>query len=611
MELSELVNYVKDKYGIDEDHKWSDYPGFSVLCHPTSGRWLALLMRQWDENTGTFIEKCDMKCAYARPIRKLKSYLSLPIRMKGENWVGVSFDDNTEKSVVFSIFDSAYIVEQNGGFNIVLEPFKNNAQTVSGDTAIPFSDSRYRQQRETVPEKIQQMRRLYEYGRESSSEKAKNFYRQGKFMEDYEDDYPWEGDFTCYFPTYHDLTAKQLRGYFSWRTKIRKGIFEEIPESAAYVYVYELLNGIGAGSPEDSLKKLREFKEKYIDRGLGNERMNRNIRRWMNDIIIINGIPEETALKYIDPDGFENDKALAILKDPDGRSDEELFSALCRIGGKKEDFSPVLEKNPEKGHRMFCEIWKRCLSDYTDENGKDLFSAIFGEKTLRFWFPLSNAVYYNPDPPTESEYRTSDIHSYCCKNGEWKESVYEKLYFDLNVFKGLLHEADSALRRYFKTGSYLREKVSNAWARPFANSVIEDDRRAEIEAAKPRIEIDISGLDKIRKDAVATRDSLLSEEEKADSPEKTEEEKVLSDETPSDTPLDRVQIQILRLLLQNESPDGIIKENRLMPSMVADAINDALFDLIGDVVIEYDEKFSIVEDYREDLSRLIGGNKNE
>lgn len=100
------------------------------------------------------------------------------------------------------------------------------------------------------------MRRMYKYGRESAESRARNFYQQAVFMADYEDDLPWSGEVTRYFPTYHDLTTRQLRGYFTWRTQARRGSYQSIPASAAYLYVYELLNGVGCAFPEDGLEKL-------------------------------------------------------------------------------------------------------------------------------------------------------------------------------------------------------------------------------------------------------------------------------------------------------------------------------------------------------------------
>ena len=46
-----------------------------------------------------------------------------------------------------------------------------------------------------------------------------------------------------------------------------------------------------------------------------------------------------------------------------------------------------------------------------------------------------------------------------------------------------------------------------------------------------------------------------------------------------------------------------------MASIVTDAINEALFDEIGDNVLECeDDTISIIEDYREDIINLLGGN---
>ncbi len=62
LELSELAAYAEEKYHIREEHKWAEFPGFSVLADPRTGKWAALLMRQWDYETGTELQRCDIKC---------------------------------------------------------------------------------------------------------------------------------------------------------------------------------------------------------------------------------------------------------------------------------------------------------------------------------------------------------------------------------------------------------------------------------------------------------------------------------------------------------------------------------------------------------------------
>lgn len=606
MELSELTAYAGERYDIREQHKWADFPGFSVLCHPRSGQWVALLMRQWDTDSGTEIQRCDLKCGKQALWELEKPYLSSPLRMRGPKWIGVSFDSRTEPEIVFRLLDRAVTEGEPYGCTIVLESAPAPSEAPYRDTPLPFAGSAYQPPKEKLPERLRQMRRLYEYGRESSEERAVNFYRQGKFMEDYEDDIPWQGDFLRYFPTYHDLTTQQLRGYFSWRACVRSGDFRPIPASAAYIYLYELLNGIGAVSPEDSLEKLCAFETGYIDSGLGDKRMRQNLRRWMLEFCVIHGLPPALARQYADPELLGRDDALTSLRSPAERPDEELFSALCYFDGKLLLKSPVLAGNGDRGKHLFCEVWRLAASGYRHRE-KDLFTLCFGERARRPWHPLGNAVFHWQGRPEDRTYTLDECRHYRCRDGLWQAENYEKLSFDRDRFRGLLHETDRLLRRYLKTGRYLREKPEDAWALPYIEAVIEADRRAALEAAKPKIEIDLSGLDRIREDAVSTRDSLLTEEELREMEEA---------DTPVSVPLPMpgvslltdMQASILRALLAGRPPDDILMEHGLMPSIAADAINDALYDEIGDVVLLCeDDELSLVEDYLDDISQILGG----
>ena len=48
-----------------------------------------------------------------------------------------------------------------------------------------------------------------------------------------------------------------------------------------------------------------------------------------------------------------------------------------------------------------------------------------------------------------------------------------------------------------------------------------------------------------------------------------------------------------------------------MPSIAADAVNEAFFDEIGDTVVLCEgDALVLVEDYMEDIQRLLGGNTN-
>ena len=144
--------------------------------------------------------------------------------------------------------------------------------------------------------------------------------------------------------------------------------------------------------------------------------------------------------------------------------------------------------------------------------------------------------------------------------------------------------------------------------------MIEADRKALIEAARPKITIDLSGLDKIRRDALTTRDSLLIGEE-ADYEEAPvaalpPAEEPAEDEAPAPAvlPSEEAETDDLRALLAGQDAGDIIRENYLMPSLAADAINEAMMDEIGDtVLISEGDTLILVEDYIEDIRQYLGG----
>ena len=670
MNLSELTAYAEEKYHIREEQKWDDFRSFSVLTDPETRKWVALMMRQWDYETGNELCKCDIKCGRQILTEIKEPYVTNAFRMRGEKWAGVIFDDRTEPEVVFKLFDEAIRIGRAGSYTVVLEEGKREESSGAGgrvfrDTLLPleamrgnYDKSRFRERQEenkkarpqthvrlnneprTIPTRILEMMQLYEYRSSSFENKCRNFVRQGKFMEDYEDDAPWNSEVKRYFATYHDLNINQLRGYFAWRTRVRRGEFHPITMSLAYMYIYELLNMIGAKTPEEAIRKMREFEKGFLDSGIGDRSMRENLHRWIMEFAVLSGSPKEEVLPLIAPDLIERDRQLMVLRKPSEHSDEEVFGALNALTGGKTEKSSVFLKEPERGIHLFAEVW-RYMAEHYDDCGWDIFAACFGKLRKFPWHPLANAVYMDQKKREEAEYKVTECRKFVCKNGEWSEIRYDELFFDRYRVHAIVHEADRQIRRYLKAGHYLKVKKGEEWITPYVEAVIEADRAAAVEAAKPKITIDLSGLDKIRRDAQITRDSLLTEDEMREqapeqmmklAPEQApqqaedpavqheeqqivqpmilelpevpkEEEKSAEVEIPS---LDDTQAQILLSVMRGEPVAGMIREKALMPSVVTDAINEALFDEIGDSVLMCEgDEITLVEDYREDLERIL------
>lgn len=613
MRLSELTAYAEETYRIREQRKWADWPGFSVLVDPVTGKWAALLMRQWDGETGREVERCDLRCGRDCLTEFPRPWLSAPFRMEGTKWVGLIFDERTEPELVFRLLDRALASFGHTGFTLVLRGAQAPGGSPYGETPLPRRPGG----EDAVPARIREMRKLWVYGDGSFRQTCRNFCAQARFMEDYTDDLPWRGSFLQYFPTYRDLNTEQLRGYFTWRSAVRRGEYSSVPTSLAYLYIYELLNGIGASDPEDSLRKLEAFGQGYVDGGYGEAGIRANLRRWMLELAVRKGVAPEIARQYADPAVLRQDEALAVLRSPEEASDEALFDALCAMSRRDLASCAPVEQKPAEAKALFARVWRRAARDCRVE-GKTLFTACFGSRRAYRWHPLGNAVYWDQDRPGTEEYTLDPCRSYVYKAGSWQEKCYRKLHFDKARLDGLLHETERALRAYLRAGRPLKARPEEAWAAPYVQAVIEEDRQEKLAAARPRVRIDFSGLEQIRRDAVITRDRLLTPEELAEPaqvPPPVPGEMPSAPEGPAplpeedSLPLTGEQKQLLELLLAGGSARSWLEERREMPSVAADDLNEALFDLVGDSVVDWDgEELTLVEDYREELIRMLGGN---
>lgn len=554
-----------------------------------------------------------------------------------------------------------------------------------------------------IPEQISKMKALYQYGDGSFQQLCKNFYVQGKFMEDYEDDAPWHGSYYEYWPSYHKLSVNQLRGYFTWRTELRKGKYQKHCDAFSYIYIFELINKIGTASAEESLHKMEEFEKGYIEAGFGTEYMQETLRQCMFDFAIVNGMAPEIACRYADHKMLERDAKIEILHHPEQYSDQEVFEALCMFSGRTIPKSTVLQKEREAGISLFAAVWRLASVQYR-QNRKTLFGFCFGRRETHYWNPLNNVLYYEKPTQETVTYTLNPCRKYSRKGNTWYEHNYTQWYLGQKNVADLLHEADRQLRLYLNTGRPLKKRTEEAWASPYVDAVIEADKQAKIEAARTKIMINFSSLDKIRQEALETQGSLLTEEEKqavakhaeiskstsspeyaqntqssssvdrivrknaaenkhtitgstegkitatqkdtaqaatkssnnaatdeqTNSPESlalhqtaaetTGKESVLNTgETAAASAslsavrlssaavsLDNMQIQLLQMLLRGEPVREFIAEQHGMPNVIADSINEALFDSIGDTTVECGgETITLVEDYREDIAGLL------
>ncbi|MDO5297445.1 MAG: TerB N-terminal domain-containing protein [bacterium] len=767
MDLADLATYAEQKYNIQEQSKWTHFLGFSVLAAPKTGKWLALLMRRRDSQSGAEMQLCDIKCGRYNAPQSASSFVTAPFRMKGPEWAGVIIGDCTEAEIVFQLFDRAVqaehrslrddyrafvegetfsspsgrlseskpsgnrhdytieladtAVEGDGVYRDTALPFAGRSRESNADRGVPLGSkpgqregNRVEASRQSwnfyVPAKITEMLGLYEYGDGSFKQKCRNFYRQGKYMEDYEDDFIGNFPVRQFYPTYHDLNVQQLRCYFAWRSAVRKGEYRPISLSLAYIYLYELLCAIGTSSPQDGFNKMREFSVEFVDAGFAGNNMRQNLYRWMFEFAIMHNLPGKLALEYANPDMLADDSCLAVLKTPRAYTDDEILSALAHVADNKFSQSPAVAQGEAKGRHLFAEAWRYLAEHYRSDgraDGQDFFTVCFGKPRAFERHLLENAIHWEEGGQPDREYALNESRSYRCRGGRWYMIAYDILFAN-EFFQAFIHETDRVLRKHLKTGHYLRKKAEEAWVTPYVEAVIAAEEKAAAEAARPKISIDFGGLEQIRREAQVTKESLLTAEElgenieaggkpethgqggnaeelkenradRSQQPTCAAETKALgvgnetnivftsnkaedagcvsgaeepksdrggvsgkpaaeTDRNPgpaaaaeddglkcasalsaaekglggmpapgnSGIALDAVHAQILTALLQGRSIDEYIKQRCLMPALVAETINAAFYEEIGDNVLECEgEILTLVEDYTEDIRRMI------
>ncbi len=441
-----------------------------------------------------------------------------------------------------------------------------------------------------TPPKYLQMRRIAGSCAESFSESA-IFYKQGKFMEDYTDDYEYHGEFSKYYPTYRSMNTLQLRGYFSWRTKLREGILEKAPPSFAFVYIYELLNQIGVPSPLDGFYTLKSFGEEY---GKIDPVVTGYIKRWLKDYVVYYSL-DKSLLDGLPEVSF--DSSLLIIKHCQDYDADTVFSALASLSTYDPEKSRFYKQNSDDFKGVTRAVFIS-LSEHYDKLGRtDFCGKLFGPVLTDRCVMFQSAVFYEPKRHENCVYMIDDLYIHRCKNGVW--SCERFLYSKKNRQIGLLLKTiDCLMRREYGFKTALKEdpvhKLYLNTIRREIDAYLEHKRKA----ALPIIEIDASKLQGIRQDSLETQDKLLVGEE----PEESEETALLNKPSPiTDSPLDAAEYRFMQHLLY-----GKALGSGAMISVLADAVNEKLFDLFGDTVIVFDgDKPTLLPEYIDQLKGIV------
>lgn len=422
------------------------------------------------------------------------------------------------------------------------------------------------------------------------------FIKQGKLLAAYEDDYVYDRRVTHYFPTYQSLTNPELRGYFSWRTKLRRGNLQKTSLTYAFLYIYELLNQIGVTDPMDGYRKLTEFRDAY---GALDDGILPYLNLWLMDYVVYYNLD---AGLLADTPQVRFNRGIAVLDSIQSRGDEEVIRAVKQLSPKWLERSKFYREYREDCDTVIVRVLRRMSAHYNARCKKTMVEQYFGSFFQYRVILFDAAVFHERQVEGSRQYKVDENYIYRCRNGLWSVQKYNCLPHSNGKLGDVLKAIDGVMRECYGYGRPIQYKLDTKWILKIiqeeARNLLTEKKAAE----EKKITIDYSRLARIRSDAAVTRDRLMVEEEAEE--EAPPAQTPAPAEEPEDTPLTKDEYRLLQSLLYGRDY-GWVRSSGLMLSVLVDGINDKLYDTFSDSVLLGDDPPELIEDYIADLKEMI------
>ena len=448
-----------------------------------------------------------------------------------------------------------------------------------------------------TPPKYRAMRKIAMSGRYCPESDEKIFYKQGKFMEDFEDNIDYQGEFMQYFPTYQSMNNQQLRGYFTWRTKVRHGVIRKTSLSFVFVYLYELINQIGVSSPEEGFHVLKNFWMVYKEIDF---RINSYAKCWLKDYAIYYNLDKSLLEEGLSGTNF--DDMVLTLFDYKSRNADEVFSALNSLASYKLQNSRFFKQYPDDVKTVVYAVFS-ALSDYYEKNrAETLCEKFFGKFCTSSYYIFSSAVFYDRIRHKNFVYEINDLHRYRCKNRRWSRESFIHYGGWNRQIGDLLKAIDFFMRKKYNFKYALKMGKTTKALENIISKAIDAYQENQKKAARPQIKIDVSKLQDIRKASLETQGKLLVEEEL----EVPGAPAFFDKKSKNDIGLSDIEYLFMKCLLYGRTYNDPAQSKGLPVSVLVDAINEKFFDRFGDIVIiETEDRPEPVADYMEELKKIL------
>jgi len=481
--------------------------------------------------------------------------------------------------------------------------------------------------------------RLYEMRRLASirpfaKSDSELFYKQAKFMEDFSDDYNGSAKLNMYYPYYQNMGYEYLRTYFTWRTKIRNGDLQQISTSYIFLYLYELLSGIGVSDPADGLEKLLAIWKGYAE---SKPAIEKYLAKWLKDYCIFYQLPQ-SFFEVVSSNNLQEYYSLTFLFSDNVENKLETWNSLSGYNIENSKF--YNDGNEE----LFCDCFNYVLEKIEEfckeRNMRFEDMLVYSVSKKLPWKPFEQALFQSRYKQADREVHISSFERYFCKSGEWT-AVKPIFYSSQRDYIGYIIKKTEACLRKEVNYKYKLVADLKAGTKPFRELKRLSVKRAELDKVIERaveefyfnlnrtvVNVDLDNLMKIRSEALETQEQLIVPEEslhneandvkKMEWPEVNKPEQMDTDQVEPvaitmnfadgwgalKSALTDTEREALSIIMSGGNIKAFANEKGLMLEILIDSINEKAVDYIGDNIMEVDDEVYIYEEYMEYVHTL-------
>jgi hypothetical protein len=411
---------------------------------------------------------------------------------------------------------------------------------------------------------------------------------------------------------YSFMSDAQTRWYFYWRSELRKGNLLPVDVPYLYLWLYEVINGIGAANPGDIYPQMRQVWIHYHETY---PQMNDTWIDWIADYAAmhhltpsaLNWYGEVVEIGFFHPDVYVSLAAWLSLKRPTEQLPIEL---LYELAVYEPTASPFYRENSEK-YKLDEAFLKSvaAIENYLQQNGNAGLLADFlrqypADLTRK---PFLNALYSAQHKPILIAHL-------------WPEEHSSKSQYAVNeLLTAVIKYTENIMRVRAKARGKLHvDELPDGWT-----AIID-----KTHTLNRRAEIDMDKVAQLTRESHAVRAMLIVEDE-AESPTSVPES-IQPVPPPPTIPvvpktadyaalpenwarfaqqLNASQWQLLVQIEQGASSTALstlASSTHIMLSVLIETVNETALDHIGDLVIDANQNPpNLIEDTADGLRQLL------